>query len=100
MIWSNGQISQVVSVPGAGAYSIAVTADGSSAGGVWPLMRVSIDGVAVKTFAINSASPAAYSTTARRKAGAHVISIAFTNDAMIGRQDRNLWVEKLALTGP
>jgi len=49
--------------------------------------------------AVNSAAISLYSFSVSVPAGAHTIAIAFTNDAMVGSEDRNLYIDKLIVAG-
>ena len=47
-LWSNGTLGEKVSIPAAGTYKVVVRAYGSPLGGVWPVMALTVDGVAGK----------------------------------------------------
>lgn len=99
-LWSDGQISQSVRVIQAGAYRLSVRAYGSPAGGIWPEMSVLVDGVAVKTMTVDRAAVADYTITAELPTGACEVGVSFLNDAVIGNEDRNLYVARLTIVAP
>ena len=86
-IWSNGNIATTASF-GGGSTTLTVTAKGTSAGGVWPNMVVKVDGVQIGSATVNTASYAGYPFTVAPAAGSHSVSIEFTNDVLIGAEDR------------
>lgn len=79
--------------------SLVVFAKGTLVGGVGPKMEVWVDGVRVQTFDVNSTTYQAYTVTAPLGMNAKSIDIAFTNDAYSGSEDRNLYVEKIVVSG-
>lgn len=96
-IWSNGNISTNVAFAG-GSTTITVIAKGTSAGGVWPNMVVRVNGVQVGSVAVNSAAYASYPFTFNASAGTQSVSVEFTNDAVVGSEDRNLIVDKFTVS--
>ena len=99
-LWSNGEISQPVRITVAGNYQVVVRAWGSPAGGVWSEMAFKVDGDAIKTVSVNSTNRADYRFTVNLSVGTHEIAAAFLNDAMIGKEDRNLYLERLTIIPP
>jgi len=96
-IWSNGSVSTSVNL-GGGSTTIVVTAKGTSAGGVWPNMVVKVNGAQVGSATVNSASYTTYPFTFSASAGSQTVSVEFTNDALIGTEDRNLIVDKFSVS--
>ena len=96
-IWSNGSVSTSVNL-GGGSTTIVVTAKGTSAGGVWPNMVVKVNGTQVGSATVNSASYTTYPFTFNAAAGSQTVSVEFTNDALIGTEDRNLIVDKFSVS--
>lgn len=102
-LWSNGHIETTVVIPHdtpatrtvGNPHKFSITAYGSVAGTVWPLMTVYVDGVKVQTFTVNKTTPVTYTFTANARAGMRKVRIAYTNDAIIGTADRNLYVRNL-----
>lgn len=97
-IWSNGTISQSFSVPVTAGYAVRVKARGDVAGGIWPTMKVTI-GTRTKTYTVNSGSWVTYSEPWDLAAGTHTIQIQFTNDGIVGGEDRNLKVDVASIKG-
>lgn len=98
-IWSNGDISQSVSVPG-GAAMVTVVARGASAGGVWPRMSVSLGGSVVGQLTVAAASWTRFRVPFTGHGGTAELRVAFTNDAILGGEDRNLYVDKVTIDCP
>ena len=93
-LWSNGCVGQAVRLAAAGRYRIIVRAWGSPAGGVWPEMALLIDGQAVKTVSVGSAQRADYRFDVELAAGIHEVAAAYLNDAVIEKEDRNLYLDR------
>ncbi len=98
-LWANGSITTTHTFTGA-PVRLAVTARGSSAGGVWPRMRVSVGGVLVGTATVSATSWTEYTFDATPPAGTAELRVAFDNDAVIGSEDRNLLLDKVAVRCP
>lgn len=79
--------------------SLVIHARGTLVAGVGPTMEIWVDGTKIQTFAVNSTTVTAYTVTAPLGMYAKSIDIAFTNDAYLGREDRNLYVEKIIVSG-
>ena len=107
-LWSNGYIETTVAIPNddpatratGSPHTFSLTAYGSVAGGVWPSMDVTVDGVKVKTFTVGTTAAASYNFTTNVRAGMRKVRLSFTNDAIIGGADRNLFVRDLKISGP
>ena len=97
---SNGFASTPLTLPSSGSYTIEVTAKGSPAGGVWPTMKIMVDGAFVGSTSVSSATLASYDFPITVAAGTHTISVGFTNDAYFGGEDRNLYLHDVKVTGP
>ncbi len=89
-LWSNGHIQDTLSATEPS--DLVIKAGGTPAAGKWPTMAVSVDGAVVATRTITSGPFNSY-TVQGIPAGDHVIRIAFTNDAVIGGEDRNLHLD-------
>ena len=68
--------------------------------GVWPEMALLVDGRAVKTVTVGGAQRADYRFDVDLAAGIHEIAAAFLNDAVIGKEDRNLYLERFTISPP
>ena len=99
-LWSNGRVGQSIRVAAAGKYQITVRAWGSPAAGVWPEMALLVDCRAVKTVSVGGAQRADYRFDVDLTAGIHEVAAAFLNDAVIGKEDRNLYLERFTIIPP
>lgn len=101
---SNGELSTTVDTSAAGTYDLRVRAFGHQGGDALPNMLVSVGGVEVGSFdvAATEAAPQVYVAQVELGAGAHLVSVAFTNDYYDAdtSTDRNLLVEYVELQGP
>ncbi len=107
--WSNGSITAPFTVEAAGAYKAAVRAGGTSAldpatGKSLPQLVVEVDGAAHGPFTWEvtqgQGDPGIYATDAfPLEPGAHTLRVSFPNDFGAAGQDRNLFLDWLAL-GP
>jgi endoglucanase len=96
-LWSNGYVAQSHAFA-AGATTITVTARGTSAAGGWPNLVLSVGGTKVGNVSVNSTSYAPYAFPYTAIAGSKEIRVAFDNDLYSGGEDRNLIVDKVAIT--
>ncbi len=96
-IWSNGYIEGTVTFPANGEYDLRVMARGTPAAGSWPIMELRVDGVTVATFTVTASDWAAYTVHSSMTAGSRRITVAFTNDAYVPPEDRNLYVDKVQI---
>ena len=100
-LWSNGTLGEYVSIPEAGTYEVVVRAYGSPLGGIWPLMALSVDGVAGETATVDSGVYTDYSFQVELAPGVHSIGVSFLNDAYNpGVEDRNLYLDRLVIISP
>jgi len=75
---------------------ITVYARGTPLAGVYPTMVVRVNGMVARTFNVNSTVYTGYTLAANVGAAAtHKIDVAFTNDAYVPPEDRNLFVQSL-----
>jgi GH35 family endo-1,4-beta-xylanase len=99
-LWSNGRVGQPLRIATGGPHQIVIRAWGSPAAGVWPEMALLVDGRAVKTVTVGRGEPADYRFRVDLTAGIHEIAAAFLNDAIIGSEDRNLYLDRITVTPP
>jgi len=99
-LWSNGRVGQPVRIAGTGTCEVVIRAWGSPAGGVWPEMTLLVDGRPAKTVTVDRGDPTDYRFEVKLAAGVHEIAAAFSNDAVIGREDRNLYLASLTIASP
>jgi Ca-dependent carbohydrate-binding module xylan-binding len=98
-IYSNGYISTSHTFS-AGASTVTVTAKGTVANNVWPHMIVSVGGVAIGNVYVTNPNWATYSFPRNAAAGSATIQVSFDNDFSAPPQDRNLYVDKVAISCP
>jgi GH35 family endo-1,4-beta-xylanase len=99
-LWSDGYVGQTVRIRAQGRYRVVVRAWGSPAGGVWPRMALLVDGFEAGVRSVERKEPADYPFEVDLAGGSHEIAASFTNDALIGAEDRNLYVVSLAVIPP
>ncbi len=99
-LWSNGRVGQPIRVAAAGKYQVVIRAWGSPAANVWPKMALMVDGRAIKSVTVGSDERADYPFEAKLAAGIHEIAVAFLNDTVIDREDRNLYLDHLTIIPP
>ena len=80
-LWSNGTLGESVYIPEAGTYEVVVRAYGSPLDGIWPVMALSVDGVAGETVTVDSAEYTDYVFQVDLTPGVHTIGVSFLNDA-------------------
>ena len=96
-LWSNGYLENSMSAPSTGTHDVEVVARGDVAGGVWPQMKVYVDGTLVLTQTVATTTWTSYRVARTLSSGSHVLRIEFTNDAIVGTEDRNLKLDYAAL---
>ena len=99
-LYSNGQVGDYVRFADAGSYEVVVRAYGSPAKGVWPQMLLLVDGQGRGTATVDRKEFTDYPFKVDVKPGLHSIMVAFTNDAIIGGEDRNLCLDKIDIRPP
>jgi hypothetical protein len=98
-IWSNGYISTQHSFT-AGASRVTVIAKGSIAQNVWPHMVVRVGNTVVGDIFVTNANWQTYQFNFNTTAGSKEIRVTFDNDFNGGGQDRNLYVDSVAVSCP
>jgi len=63
-------------------------------------MALMVDGRAVKTVTVGQTERKDYSFLVDLNAGVHEIAVAFLNDALVGNEDRNLYLERITIVSP
>jgi len=98
-LWSNGEWGDFVAFAQGGAYDVSVQCFGSPAGGVWPTMAFSVDGVVRDTVTVGSPKAADHVFRITVEPGHHRLTVSFLNDTRTEAEDRNLYIVQLAVTG-
>ena len=91
-IWTNGELRAPLRADAALDARITVVARGDLAANVTPRMEVRLGSTLLKAFDV-PAGYASYVVDAPIPAGASTLVVAFTNDALVNGQDRNLVVD-------
>ena len=99
-LWGNGRVGQPIRIATAGTYQVVIRAWGSPAANVWPEMALMVDGRIAKSVTVGRDEPADYRFETELTAGIHEIAAAFLNDAVVGREDRNLYLDHLTIIPP
>ena len=80
--------------------TFVVNASGQAAGGIWPQLKLRLDGVDIGQATVSSTSTGRYTFTAKVAPDqAHKVQIVYTNDEFVNGQDRNLIVKSLEING-
>ncbi|MEN6372619.1 MAG: carbohydrate-binding domain-containing protein [Armatimonadota bacterium] len=95
--YANASHTRKVKVDKPGNYAITVTANGTMCEGVGAFIDLSIDNKVIHTFTVSSTDYQTYSYTCRLNKGTHNVSLAFTNDKVIGREDRNAFISSVKI---
>jgi GH35 family endo-1,4-beta-xylanase len=99
-LFSDGRVGQTLRFQTPGTYHIVVRAWGSPAGGIWPEMVLLVDRLEAGSAQVVHAEAAGYPFDVDLASGSHEIAAGFTNDALIGREDRNLYLERIMIVPP
>lgn len=95
--FTSGSATQDIPIPEDGRYGISVTARGTPAAGGWPFMEVALDGEVVDLVSVPSRDWMTLTTPCELKRGAHTLRLGFVNDEYVPPEDRNLYVQQVAL---
>jgi hypothetical protein len=98
---STASIRAKARFPRTGDYTLAVRGKGTPLGGVYPQIRISIDGKNCGSITTDGKDWGTYSICTRVEKGEHEVELAFVNDAYAPEkgEDRNVWLDKL-IYGP
>jgi len=94
---SNGWVEGEIEVPTDGRYKLSVDASGTPAKGVFPEVRVWLDGREAGIIQLATGSWRRYSLSVSLTAGRHVLRLEFTNDLWEPPEDRNLNLSQVLL---
>ena len=94
-LWSNGEVGEYINFSQAGKYGVSVTAFGTPAGGVWPRMSLRINDRTIYSTSVSSDKSVGRTAPIMFDKGLAKIVFTFDNDAVIGQEDRNLYISKI-----
>jgi len=95
---SVGEVGGYVRVPADGDYTVTVRAGGTPCRGEWPKMAVAVDRRPAVAISIGRRQFADYVVQVQLTAGVHLVTASFLNDAVAGGEDRNLFLDRIAVT--
>lgn len=96
---SNGYLGTFLHLDRPASVQITLQAQGSQAGGGWPLMDLHV-GDRKASWSVNSTSWADYTATFQLPAGTHLVRTEFLNDYYAAPNDRNLMIGSVSLASP
>jgi len=96
-LWSNGEYGDYVRFHAGGKYTVVAHAYGSPLGGTWPLMSLSVDGIVAETVTVKGGEARPYEFQIETQPGVRKIAFVFQNDAADGKEDRNLYFDKIEI---
>jgi GH35 family endo-1,4-beta-xylanase len=99
-LFSNGRVGQALRFETPGTYHVVIRAWGSPAGGTWPNLVLLVDGIEAGAATVEHDKAADHAFDVELERGTHEIAAGFTNDALIGEEDRNLFLESITIVAP
>jgi hypothetical protein len=90
---SAGTAKGPAEVAGPGLYGVMIVAGGTSAQGGWPQVALSWNDRQVALVSLTGGEMRPYTTLAELPGGEGTLTVAFVNDVVVGREDRNLYVD-------
>jgi len=78
-------------------YVFEIVGKGTPAEGVYPVVRLDIDGKEVGQVEIASDAWCSFRIEARLTKGAHELVLSFINDKQTATEDRNVWLDRIAV---
>lgn len=92
-LWANGELTQTLVANGSQKVRITIVAMGQAAGGVDPRMEIRVGATTLLATMVPTGAYRSFSVDASLPDGSSTLAIVFTNDAIIGSEDRNLIVD-------
>lgn len=101
-IYTVGQIVGRVEFPTSGRYAVGLRARGTPADGIYPMVKIAVDGSPIGTVTLASGEWENYAAFGQVEAGKRQVELAFINDGGGPGEDRNLFVDQvlIAPAGP
>jgi len=94
-----GFVQGMIECAKTGRYTMKLTARGTPAEGIYPIIAVALDGQALGQVELKGDGWRAYTLPVDLTAGRHELKLSFTNDLFAGGQDRNLWIARVEFIG-
>lgn len=102
LCWTNCLMTANVTLPSPGTYQIVMRAKPTLAGGIGPDLIAQLGSAAAP--AVTFTNAAAYedrtATVTVTTSGVTSLSLSFPNDAVIGTEDRNIFIDSFKVIGP
>ncbi len=92
---TNGSVRFAVAAPKDGLYGFLVVLSGTPAARIFPATTFHVDGQFVGGAMLTGPGPERFTFLKRLSAGEHECLISYVNDAVIGGEDRNLYIEEV-----
>ncbi|MFK7789926.1 MAG: DUF1592 domain-containing protein [Phycisphaeraceae bacterium] len=102
-LWANGSVYGEYDFPQDGTYEIIAQVCGEKADRIGPTIEISVGDKLLETVDVTASAEDKIQIVripTQVKAGKHKVNIKYINDEVIGGQDRNLFVESVAVAGP
>lgn len=96
-LWSNGEVGDYFRLQSAGKYTVTVIARGTPSMNIWPRMHLTVDEETTAATFVDSTRLGNYEFPISLEAGLHRITVMFVNDARVGREDRNLYLDAIEI---
>jgi len=97
LLSSSGEVWHTFAVPATGRYAIGLIARGDSAGGIWPIVQIHMDGQQIGELYVSSPVYDLFEMHVSLAAGSHWLRVMYVNNAVEpGTEgDRNLYLDKV-----
>jgi hypothetical protein len=95
-LYSNGKVEDSVTLPADATYIFIIRGYGDPAGGEKPNAELQINGEGLDSVQLDK-QVSDKMIRASLKKGTYRVAVAFTNDGNVGKEDRNLYVDKLII---
>jgi hypothetical protein len=96
-VGSNGRIETPIRFDSTGSYTFDLTASGTIATNIWPLVAILIDGATQQVFSVTSTAMSHYVFPISVVAGQHTVALVFLNDYYAPPEDRNVAYDRLTI---
>jgi len=94
-LFSNGTLESDIEMAREGDYRITIVAKGTPLGGIYPIVKLEIDGEELGEVECKGEEWSPHSIVAHLPAGKHNFRLSFINDEWNPPEDRNLWIARV-----